>query len=356
MKISRISYHRLDLTLSVPYTIAYESVSKSTNFILRLETDNSLVGMGCAVPDLHVTGETEEEVEFAIRNVVIPNLEWKDPFTYVRIMEELRKQLEGKSSTLAMVDMALLDLVSRKAGVPLYKYLGGYKDSIPTSITIGILSLEETLQQASEFVAAGFVILKVKGGKVLEEDIAKMIRLREEFPGIQLRFDGNQGYTVAQALEFVKKTSKVGIEIFEQPTLVQGDESLGEVTRQVSLPVMADESIRSLDDAFRLARHERIDMVNVKLMKVGGILQGLHINSVARSANLEVMAGCIDECALGISAGLHFALSRPNIQYADLDGNIDLLDDPFLELFRLKDGILYPSEGPGLGPLPEGLL
>jgi len=221
MKISRISYHRLDLTLSVPYTIAYESVSKSTNFILRLETDNSLVGMGCAVPDLHVTGETEEEVEFAIRNVVIPNLEWKDPFTYVRIMEELRKQLEGKSSTLAMVDMALLDLVSRKAGVPLYKFLGGYKDSIPTSITIGILSLEETLQQASEFVAAGFVILKVKGGKVLEEDIAKMIRLREEFPGIQLRFDGNQGYTVAQALEFVKKTSKVGIEIFEQPTLVQ---------------------------------------------------------------------------------------------------------------------------------------
>jgi len=354
MKISRISYHRLDLTLSVPYTIAYESVSSVTNFILKLETGTSVTGYGCAAPDLHVTGETVEEVELAIRNVVIPFLEGKDPFTYVLLLDELKMRLEGKASTLAMVDMALLDLVSRKSGVPLYKYLGAYKASIPTSITIGILPLEETLEQAAEFVAAGFFILKIKGGKVVAEDIEKMIRLRKVFPGIVLRFDANQGYTVAQALEFVRKTAEVGIEILEQPTLVQGDENIGEVTRQVALPVMADESIKNLDDAFRLARHDRIDMVNIKLMKVGGILEGLHINSVARSAGLEVMAGCIDECGLGISAGLHFALSRPNIRYADLDGHLDLLDDPFSGLFRLHEGILYPAGSPGLGPVPDG--
>lgn len=353
MKITRVTCHRLDLRLSVPYTIAYESVSRSSNFILKLETDTALVGYGCAVPDLHVTGETEEDVVFAIRDSVIPALEHKDPFTYVRILDSLKQQLPGKSSILAMVDMALLDLAARKADVPLYKFLGGYTSSIPTSITIGILSQEETLKQAREFVAAGFFILKIKGGKVLEEDIEKMIRLREEFPGIQLRFDGNQGYSVEEAVAFVKNTSQVGIEIFEQPTLVQGDENLGEVTRQVHLPVMADESLKSLDDAFRLARHEHIDMVNIKLMKVGGILEGMHINSVAKSAGLEVMAGCIDECALGISAGLHFALSRPNIKFADLDGHLDLLDDPFRELFTLKEGVLYPSESPGLGNMPD---
>lgn len=353
MKITRISFERLDLNLSVPYTIAYESVSETTNFILKLETDTPLLGYGCAAPDLEVTGETAEDVAFAIKEVVIPGLLQRNPFTYVRIMEDLKLRLEGKASTLAMVDMALLDLVSRQAGVPLYQFLGGYKPSIPTSITIGILPLQETLKQAAEFVAAGFFILKIKGGKVLEEDIEKMLRLREKFPGIQLRFDGNQGYSVAESVEFVKKTSRVGIEIFEQPTLVQGDENLGEVTRQVALPVMADESLKSLADAFRLARHERIDMVNIKLMKVGGIMEGLHINSVARSAGLEVMAGCIDECALGISAGLHFALSRPNIQYADLDGHLDLLDDPFQGLFRLKEGVLYPSDSPGLGNMPS---
>jgi L-alanine-DL-glutamate epimerase-like enolase superfamily enzyme len=355
MKISRITYHRLDLTLSVPYTIAYESVSRVTNFILKLETGTAVTGFGCAAPDLNVTGETEEEVELAIRNVVIPYLEGKDPFTYVLLLDELRQRLDGKAATLAMADMALLDLVSRKAGVPLYKFLGGYKPSIPTSITIGILPLEETLKRAAEFVGAGFLILKVKGGKVLDEDVEKMIRLREAFPGVSMRFDANQGYTVEQALEFVRKTARVGIEIFEQPTLVQGDENLGEIKRQISLPVMADESIRNLADAFRLARHERIDMVNIKLMKVGGILEGMHINSVARSAGLEVMAGCIDECGLGISAGLHFALSRPNIRYADLDGHLDLLDDPFSGLFQLRQGVLYPSDSPGLGPMPAEL-
>ena len=351
MKITNVSYERLDLKLSEPYTIAYETVDNTVNFILKIETDKGFVGYGCAAPDKVVTGETPDAVEKEIRSVIIPYLKEKSAYMSSEILVELKLLLQQKSSALAMVDTALLDLVARKLDIPLYKFLGGYRHHIPTSITIGILSIEETLKTAAKFVTQGFNIIKIKGGLSLEDDIEKMIRLRENFPAIELRFDGNQGYTSTEAITFYERTKSVNIEFFEQPIKVGLDKRMGEVTDGTNIPVMADESIKSVKDTFRLAQGEHIDMVNIKLMKVGGIREAMHINAVAQSAGLEAMVGCIDECSLGIAAGLHFALSRKNIKYADLDGHLDIVNDPFNGIFKLEKGILYPSQHAGLGKI-----
>ncbi len=351
MKITNVSYDRLELKLTAPYTIAYETVSQATNFILKIETETAIIGLGCAAPDIEVTNESSDDVARALDLVIIPYLKGKNALNYVRILQELKPLLSVISSALAMVDMALLDIASKKMAVPLYQFLGGYRDSIATSITIGILSTEETLKQCQNYVNQGFSIIKLKGGLSLEEDIEKILRLREKHPQLTLRFDGNQGYTVAQAVQFVEQTRAARIEILEQPTLVSDEEKLGEVTRKVHIPVMADESLKSLKDAFRLAQNSRMNMVNIKIQKVGGLMEAMHINSVAKAAGLKAMVGCIDECRLGIASGLHFALSRSNTTYADLDGHLDFENDPFRGLFSLEKGILRPNGLPGLGLL-----
>ena len=248
-----------------------------------------------------------------------------------------------------MVDIAFHDLLGKLAGVPTYELMGGYRDCIATSVTITIVGMEETLRRAKDFVDRGFTIIKVKGGLDVREDLARLNALRDKYPKLRLRFDGNQGYSLEEALRFVAAAHPLGVEILEQPTPTNKDNLMGEISLGGELPVMADESLKTLKDAFHLTSNGFTDMINIKLQKVGGLVAGLHINSVARAANNEVMVGCLDECGLGIAAGLHFALSRPNVVYADLDGHLDFVEEPFADLFTLHKGILRPNGRPGLG-------
>lgn len=356
MKITSIECRPVTMKLAVPYTIAYETIEAATNIFIRIEAGKGLVGYGCAAPDLEVTGETPESVMQCCREVITPAFVGSDPLRTVMLLERLKPALKENPSAIAMADMALHDILGKVANLPLFKILGGYRDRMKTSITIGIMPLEETVSKAVDFVGKGFRVLKIKGGLDVELDIERMMKVRESVgKNIGLRFDANQGYTIKQSLHFVEATRKARIEALEQPTPRAQIEMLGAIASRVPIPVMADESLMDLRDAFRLARKFLADMVNIKLMKVGGINQALQINSVAHSANLEAMVGCMDEAALSIAAGLHFALARPNVIYADLDGHLDLIGDPSAGAVILKKGILYPSPLPGLGFNPESV-
>lgn len=350
MKITEVKAWPVLMRLREPYTIAYETIESTTNVFLLIETDRNIVGYGCASPDLQITGETPETVLQAINDVIYPSIKGSDPLRSAMILERLSSALGAQPSALAAVDMALHDILGKASGLPLWKLLGGFRDRIKTTVTIGIKPETETVLRARDLVSQGFKCLKIKGGIDVESDIARVIKVRETVGSeIELRFDANQGFSVDQALRFVEETRLAHLELIEQPTPKGQPDLLGRVTSRVAIPVMADESLMTLRDAFHLARRNLVDMVNIKLMKAGGISMALQINSVARAAGLEVMVGCLDEAALSIAAGLHFALARPNVIYADLDGHLDLLDDPSDGAVILRNGTLFPTNKPGLG-------
>lgn len=358
VRISRLDTKPVNLKLSEPYVIAYEKVLETTNIFIRIRTDEGVTGYGCAAPDESVTGETPENVTEVFKGTIAPAVIGLDPLRPMLVLEKLREILLNHPAAMAGLDMALLDIMGRKSGLPVWKMLGGFRDRMKTSVTIGILPEKETLARALDWISKGFRCLKLKGGLDAEGDVQRVLRVRGAVgPGIELRFDANQGYTVDKALWFVEKTRSARLELIEQPTAVSDPALLGRVTDSAPIPVMADEGLKTLRDAFRIARQGLADMVNVKLMKVGGITEAMRITAVARSAGLEVMVGCMDEAALAIAAGLHFALARPNVTYADLDGHLGLLGDPSKKAVELHKGLLFPLKGPGFGwdPPPKEL-
>jgi len=350
MRITAVEQWTVTMPLDEPYVIAYETISTAVSVFLRIVTDTGVEGYGCAAPDLEVTSETPASVSRVFEDAVEPALVGADPLRPMFLIEHLRNDLASHPSALAAVDMALWDVVGKVAGLPVWQLLGGYRDHIRTSVTIGILPVEQTVARARAWVAQGFKALKLKGGADVDLDIERMLQVRAAVgEEVELRFDANQGYTVEQSIRFVEGTRSTNLEIFEQPTPRGQPDLLGRVASSVHVAVMADESLMGLRDAYRLARREWADMVNVKLMKVGGMSEALQINAVARAANLEVMIGCMDEAALSIAAGLHVALARSSVVYADLDGHLGLQGDPTAGAVILRNGILYPAPGPGLG-------
>lgn len=349
MRITRLEAWLVELKLTEPYVIAYDTVTSASNVFVRLHTDGPLVGHGCAAPDETVTGETPAGVLAALEQAA-HTVTGLDPTRPALALATLRAALGYQPGPLAAAEMALWDLIGKIAGLPVWKLLGGVRDRIRTSVTIGIADERETLEQAARWLGKGFTSLKLKGGLDANGDAARVCRVRERAgPDVELSLDANQGFSVEQACAFLHGCARANLAYLEQPTPADRPDWLAEVQRRSSVPIMADESLLTPALALELASTRAARRFNIKLQKMGGLLAATEIDAIAAAAGIGVMVGCMDECALGIAAGLAFALARPNVRHADLDGHLALAGDPTAGTVACRDGWLLGSDRPGLG-------
>lgn len=350
MTIKQIDCFSRTFQLRNPYTIAYDAIATAPNLFVRIETSSGLIGWGNAAPDAYVTGETLAMAEAKITNVLIPALLGQEVLALSALHEILQAQAPHTPAACAALEIALYDLAGKILHLPLYKFFGWARSQILTSITIGITNLDESVRQAREFIQAGFCVLKIKTGNDWQEDVARIKAIRAAAgAAIVLRIDANQGYSVEQAIKFSHAIENCQIEFIEQPTPAKNFAALQAVRESSKIPIMADESALSNHDVLTLAANGAADMVNLKLMKNGGITNTIQAAAIAGAGKMPVMLGCNDESKISIAAAVHLACGLNGIRYADLDGAFDIVDDLAAGGFELREGYLLPSNLPGLG-------
>ncbi len=359
MIIKKAHLFSIEIPLTVPYQIAYDTISSTTNHFLQLVTGHGLAGIGCAAPAQEVTGESPSASLEALKKVV-RQLEGMDVEEALQKAPEWRLEwLQRCPSAACALDMALADLSASASEAPLVQWLGASPDHVKpvtTSITIGISSLDDTMRRAERLIGEGFTFLKIKGGHDVVLDLKRLVKLRETYGShIQLALDANQGYTLKDVDRFEKGARDLGLKYLEQPTPKRDLALLGQAASATSIPVMADEAVQTVDDTCRIGDLYSVRLINIKLQKMGGLQAAHAIDQASQEAQMHTMLGCMDESALSIAAALHFGASHPNVHFYDLDGHFDLAQDPFEHLVHCETGNLTMpiSEGLTGGHLPD---
>ena len=357
MLIQDIQIGRISLPLRHPFKTALRTVDAIEDVVVRVVADTGEVGYGEAPPTAVITGDTIGSIECAIRDFIRPALLGMEVEDLDGIMGRLHSCIQKNTSAKAAVDMAVYDLYGKRFGAPLYQLLGGARKSFETDITISVNPIEEMVRDSLEAVERGYRILKVKVGKEGAKDVERIAAVREAVgPQIRIRVDANQGWTAKEAVPIISAMEDRGldIELVEQPVSAHDIDGMAAITRQVRTPILADESVFSPADAVDIIRRGAADLINIKLMKTGGIWQALKICDVAEIYGVECMIGCMLESRLSVAAAAHLAAGRSVITRCDLDGPSLCAADPYTggPVFDGPRIIMSGDPGIGVGDIP----
>lgn len=311
----------------------------------------AVVGQGTAADTKPVTGEDLASITAAVTGPITAALTGARG-TIAELSALLARSVDGASSARAAVDVALHDAWGKAAGRPLMELLGGAVHTrIESDMTVSLEEPDVMAQHAREAAAEGYRVLKIKLGRDVDEDRRRLDAVLDAVPGARLRLDANQGWSVQQAIEIIGAFEADGlpVDLVEQPVAAADLEGMAQVRRAVSTPIMADESVWTAADARRIAELDAADMLNIKLAKTGGIPEAMAIADVARDAGLTCMVGAMMEPSITIAGAAHVALAHPAITMVDLDSPDWLTTRHPSGGYKVQEGWLALTGGPGLG-------
>lgn len=323
MIIKNIEVSEILVPLVTPFKTALRTVEAVNDIVVKITSNTGEIGYGEAAPTAVITGETKESIKSAILNYIKPAIRGMEIDNLEGVMEKMNTCILKNTSAKAAVDMAIYDLYAKKLNSPLYKILGGYRNEITTDITISVNDIDQMIQDSIKAVKDGFKILKIKVGKEGTKDIERITEIRKAVgKNVCFRVDANQGWTSKQAVKIIRalEDRDLNIDLVEQPVKYWDLEGMKYVTQNTYTNILADESVFSPLDAIKVIQERAADLINIKLMKTGGIYNALKICDIAEVYGIECMIGCMLESKISVSAAANLGAARKIITMVDLDG------------------------------------
>lgn len=349
MQITSIEIYKYSIPM-VPFTIATGTMHFAQNLLIRIHTNEGITGTGECSAFPMIVGETQATC-FEMAKEFAAIWKQKDPLDIDLRMQELDLFTARNYTAKSAFDLALHDIASQHAGLPLYAFLGGTRKPIVSDLTIGIDTPESMAKQAISFVENGVSTIKVKLGKKPSDDIERIKAIRNAIGyNTNIRIDANQGWAYDDATTALTALGAYQLEFCEQPMRTYTDELLPALCKISPIKLMADESVYTHHDAERIIRNKACHYINIKFAKSGGIAEATRINEVAEKNNIACMMGGMLESRLALTAKVHFAMSKKNIVFYDLD--TCLLGhkvDPVIRGVQYKGMELILSDEPGIG-------
>ncbi len=347
--IQRIEIWPIDVPITDPFVVATGARVTAQNLFIRVTLRDGTCGYGEAAPFPEISGEDRASC-FDTATVLATPLIGQSVAGYQSIADTLQAQAILYPAARCGLETAILDAYARSLGVPLWQLWGSadVRDR-ETDITIPICELEKTLELARGWYARGFRLFKMKVGTNVEEDIRRLEAVHDALPNIGFIGDGNQGFSREDCLLFVSGVKKFGghLVLLEQPLIREDLEGLQAIRHLTGVPVAADESVRSLDDARRVVQLQAADYINIKIMKTG-VVEALRIARFVRSVGLRLMIGGMVETRIAMGCSFSLVLGQGGFDVLDLDTPLLLSTDPVHGGYGYSGPILHPWYHAGL--------
>jgi len=318
MIITHFEISSIKIALKTPFITALRRVAFVESVRLFIHTDTGAIGIGEAPPTKAITGEDAEDIIHTLKHIIMPQLIGHHLDTPSKLFDTLHNSCEAHTSAKAAVDIAIYDLLSKKAG--LASYLGAKTETVQTDVTISLNAPKKMAEDAQRAVADTFTVLKVKVGAKDGADIQRIQAVCEAVPNATILLDANQAWSLAEAIQILEHLHYPNIALVEQPLMAQDLKGMKVLTQLKKLPILADESAFNLSQVKTIVQTQSANMINIKLMKCGGIYKAIEIIKYCKEKHIKCMMGSMLEGPYSIAAAIALVLAYPEVFiYCDLD-------------------------------------